>query len=127
MIQVGLIGLGYWGPNVLRVLNSEPNIHVKYICDIKSNALIPYKDKFICTTNYLDILKDENINMVFIVTPISSHFKLIIDCLNHKKHVFVEKPLCKTMKELEIIYNICDIYNLKIFCDYIFFYSNGAS
>ena len=123
MITVGVIGLGYWGPNILRVLTAENNVNIKYICDINESALANYKDKCICTTNYQDILKDEDINMVFIVTPISTHFKIILDCIDAKKHVFVEKPLCKTIAEMEIIYKKCEEHNVKIFCDYIFFYS----
>lgn len=124
MIQIGLIGLGYWGPNILRVLSSEQNVNVKYICDISESVLNKYKDNFLCTNNYHDILADKEIDMVFIVTPISTHFKIISDCINANKHIFVEKPLCKTMTEMEIIYSKCREHNVKIFCDYIFLYSN---
>jgi predicted dehydrogenase len=123
MITIGVIGLGYWGPNILRILTAENNVNVKYICDINENTLVTYKDKFICTTNYQDILKDEDISMVFIVTPISTHFKIILDCINANKHVFVEKPLCKTLDEMKIIYKKCQENNVKLFCDYIFFYA----
>jgi hypothetical protein len=124
MLTVGLIGIGYWGPNILRVLKTENNIRVKYICDKNESVLQSYKNDFICTNDYKDILNDEEINMVFIITNISTHFNIIIDCINAYKHVFVEKPLCRTINEMDTIYRKCKENNVKIFCDYIFFYSN---
>jgi predicted dehydrogenase len=126
-MNIGIIGIGYWGPNILRILSHEKHIHIKYICDICDNVLTNYKINFNCTTNYFDILNDPDINIVFIVTPISTHYKLIIDCLKHKKHVFVEKPLCKTVEQMNNIYELCKNNNVKIFCDYTFTHSDKIS
>jgi len=124
MNNIGIIGLGYWGPNILRILGNNSNINIKYVCDICNNILEKYKDKYNCTNNYLDLLNDSSIDIVFIVTPISSHFKLICDCLSYKKNVYVEKPLCKKKVEMEQIYNLCQINNLKVYCDYTFTHSD---
>ena len=101
-VKVGIIGLGYWGPNLLRNFITIPNAEVVYGCDINSNNfkkliwLYP-SVKFIM--DYQEIIKDESIDLVVIATPLSTHYKLARGTLIAKKHVLLEKPMTKTGKE----------------------------
>jgi predicted dehydrogenase len=121
---VSIIGLGYWGHNILRILESTPNLSIKYICDISKERLTPYLNKYKCTTDYNDILCDKDVDLVFLITPISTHYTLITECISKKKHVFVEKPLCKTTVEMKYIYELADSNGVSVFCDYTFLFSD---
>ena len=121
--NVGLIGMGYWGKNVLRILNRYDNICLKYLCDKDEKKINGYNYKYICTTNYMDILNDEDVSILFIITDISSHFDLVIDSLKHNKHVFIEKPICKTTDQLHEIIKYSNSMNRFFYCDYTFNHS----
>jgi len=101
-IKVGLIGYGYWGPNIARIINELDKVELMYCADIVNTALSQAKRKYPqlkITNNYHEILKDNKVSAVFIVTPIVTHYQIARDCLRAKKHVFCEKPLTLTAKE----------------------------
>jgi predicted dehydrogenase len=123
-MNVAIIGLGYWGSNILRVLSNNTNINIKYLCDVNNNNIEKYKDHYQTTNDYINILNDSTISLVFIITPISTHYKIIIDCIENNKHVYVAKPICKTMNELNAIITSSNRHNVKVFCDYTFNYSD---
>ena len=76
-MNIGLIGLGYWGPNILRNLIENKLFNVKYICDLNKYCLnkinISHK-KTIKTTDLNDIISDKSVDAVFIATPVNTHF-----------------------------------------------------
>jgi predicted dehydrogenase len=121
--NVGLIGMGYWGKNVLRILSENDNMCLKYLCDKDEKNIHGYSYKYICTTNYMDILNDEDVSIVFIITDISSHFDLVMDSLKYNKHVFVEKPICKTTDQLHEIIKYSNSMKRFFYCDYTFNHS----
>jgi predicted dehydrogenase len=121
---IGIIGIGYWGNKVLNTLEKINSIKIKYLCDLNYAALKDYETKYICTTDYNNILQDKDVNIVFIITPLSNHYELICKSLNFNKNVFVEKPICKTMDELNHIIEVAKKSNKLFFCDYIFNYSD---
>ncbi len=122
--NIGIIGLGYWGPNILRILKSNDGVNIKYICDLSDEVINKYKNDFFCTKNYFDILNDMTVDIVFVITPISTHYKIIIDCIKYNKSVYVEKPICKTQEELDKIYELSSKNGCKVFCDYTFTHSD---
>jgi predicted dehydrogenase len=108
-INIGVIGVGYWGINILRNFNEINECNLLYACDKDSSKLEriagdkKYRD-IIRTNNYNDILKDGSVDAVVVATPVQSHFKLANDVLCSGKDVFVEKPMTYTPKEsLELI------------------------
>jgi predicted dehydrogenase len=121
---IGIIGIGYWGNKVLNTLEKINSIKIKYLCDLNYAALKKYETKYICTTDYNNILQDKDVNIVFIITPLSNHYELICKSLNFNKNVFVEKPICKTIDELNDIIELAKKSNKLFFCDYIFNYSD---
>ena len=94
-IKIGIIGLGNWGRNYVRIFGSNNKVKILKICDKKKNQ--SYKYNF--TSNYKNILNDKSIDAVIISTGASSHFNLCKAALENKKHVLVEKPLTTNYKK----------------------------
>lgn len=105
--NIGLIGAGYWGQNLIRVF-SELGV-LKIICDLNKNVLLERKKEYPylkTTTNFDDILKDKTIEGVVISAPAALHYKLTKKSLFAGKDVFVEKPLALKVKEAEELVKI---------------------
>ena len=125
-MNVGIIGLGYWGPNMVR--NFIMNEHVGRIvcCDLDEKQLIKAKRTFHSietTQNQQDIFTDKNIDAVVVVTPVSTHYSLAKEALNNEKHVLVEKPLTATVAEAEILINLAKQKELVLMVDHTFLYT----
>ena len=98
-IGVGIIGCGYWGPNLVRNLNALGDCKVRWICDLRATRLHHLSSLYsnIKTTNdFRRILSDDRVNAVVVATPVSTHFDLARAGLLAGKHVFVEKPLARS-------------------------------
>ena len=94
-VQVGVIGCGYWGPNIIRNFYEAPEADLKMVCDLRQERLDHIQSRYpdlATSRNYHDMLKSE-IEAVVIATPVSTHHCLAMDCLRAGKHVLVEKPL----------------------------------
>jgi UDP-2-acetamido-3-amino-2,3-dideoxy-glucuronate N-acetyltransferase len=99
---VGLIGLGYWGKNILRNLYDIGALHTA--CDLSLDVLNEKKQKFPginYTQQFLSLLADPQIRAVVIASPAATHYEFVKQALDAKKDVFVEKPLALTVKEAE--------------------------
>ena len=96
MIKVGVIGYGYWGPNLVRNFMAAPGSAVTRVCDLRGERLSSlgklYPSLKTCN-NSTDLINDPEIDAVVIATPVSSHFELAMAALQAGKHVLVEKPL----------------------------------
>jgi len=123
MLKVGVIGLGYWGPNLVRNFYHHPEVEVVAICDLNPANLQKIKSKYkdipICATNYMEILKND-IDLVAIATPPETHYSIAKDCLLADKHILIEKPFTMSSKEGEDLIEIAEKKNLKIFVDHTF-------
>lgn len=121
MINLALIGLGYWGKNYLRVIKDSAGVKLAYICDVNENLeLLPNDAKF--TTNYEDIANDDKVDACIIATPASSHYKIAKTLLENNKHVLVEKPLTMNSKEAEELLRIADEQRLVLMAGHIYCY-----
>lgn len=101
-MKIGLIGLGYWGPNYLRVFSEIKSAEVAVCCDKDSSKLMNVKKSYPhirCKTDYLDVIKDEKIDAICISTPASSHYEIAKKALTSSKHVLVEKPFVLSSKQ----------------------------
>jgi predicted dehydrogenase len=128
-IAVGVIGCGYWGPNLIRNFSESVQTDVKYACDLRKDRCENIKLKYPqinMTRRYRDILKDPQIEAVAISTPVSSHYKIVREALEAGKHVLVEKPLSSNSKEAEILVNIASAKGLVLLVDHIFIYTNAV-
>lgn len=129
MIKIGVIGYGYWGPNIVRNFNSLENARVVSVCDIDEvilkRAKKAYPNLKVSTENR-DIIKSRDIDAVAIVTPVATHFKLAKEALLNEKHIFVEKPFTSNSYEAEQLIDIADKKKLKIMVDYTFLFSGAV-
>jgi predicted dehydrogenase len=126
VVTVGLAGLGYWGPNLLRVLADTPDVEVRTICDLDGDRLERYgrRHPSVGTTHFFDnLLEDPEIDAVLIATPISTHFDLASRALRAGKDVFVEKPLASSSEDAAELVNIAEEYERVLMCGHTFIYS----
>jgi predicted dehydrogenase len=110
-LRVGVVGLGYWGPNLLRVLFELEQPEVTWICDLDEERLARYARRHPgarATRDVNDLLTDPDLDAVFIATPVFTHFDLAWRTLQAGKHTFVEKPLALTEAELREIESFYD-------------------
>jgi len=129
MINVGVIGYGYWGPNIVRNFSGHPEITVAKVCDLSENRLKFVREKYpdIKTSTNADfILDDENINAVAIVTPVFTHYGLAKKALLNDKHIFVEKPFTSNSEQAEELINIAEKKNLLIMVDHTFLFTGAV-
>jgi len=105
MIKVGVIGYGYWGPNLVRNFMGAPDSAVTRVCDLREERIAPLRKIYpgikTCS-NSTDLINDPQIDAVVIATPVSSHFELALEALRAGKHVLVEKPMATSVAGLPI-------------------------
>lgn len=129
MIKVGLIGYGYWGPNLLRNFSSTSNCIVKIVSDQRDERLEVVKQLFPnvkVSRNPLDIINDNNIDAVIVATPVFTHFKLAKLAMEKNKHVLIEKPMTSTYEESQILLDIAGSKNLCLMVDHTFLYTSAV-
>jgi len=125
-IKVGLIGFGYWGPNIARILNDSIKVDLIYCVDILDSSLNLIKQQYPSvktTKNYTDLIKDKSLEAVFIVTPTKTHFQIAKEFLLANKHVFVEKPLTYDVKSAKNLVLIANKKNKKLAVGHIFLFN----
>jgi len=95
MINVGVIGFGYWGPNVARNFNASPEARLTAICDLRPQRRLVATSTYPFIKAYStpeELINDPEIDLVAVITPVSSHYELARKALLSGKQVFVEKP-----------------------------------
>jgi len=103
---VGVIGAGYWGPNIIRNLYEAPGAEAVAVADLSPERLEAIHKRFPAvrvTTNYRELLDDPSIDAICIITPVRTHRKLAEEAFAAGKHVFVEKPLAQSVSDAEAI------------------------
>lgn len=111
LLKIAQIGVGYWGPNLLRNLMSNQRCHVTAAVD-QSQERLDYVHRLYpairVSDNAEDILQDPHIEAVVIATPVATHYDLAVKVLNAGKHVLVEKPMARSVSEVEEIGRISE-------------------
>lgn len=126
MIKVGVIGCGYWGPNLIRNFNAQPDAELSIISDLDEKRLqqvgllYPNTRK---TTDYKEILADPKIDAVVVATPMSTHFRLGSEVLEAGKHLFLEKPMATTSEDCRKLVGLAESKNLQIMVGHTFIYT----
>ena len=121
-----VIGLGYWGPNLLRVLSSDPDADVRYVCDLDEERLERFGQQYPAveqTTDYEHVLGDPDVEAVVIATPVGTHFDLASRAIAAGKHTFVEKPLAPSSREADELVALAEDANVFLMCGHTFLYS----
>jgi predicted dehydrogenase len=106
-VRIAVVGLGYWGPNLVRNLHDLRQAEVVWACDLAEEALVALARRYPAvprTTSIDEVLSDPAVDAVVIATPVSTHHELALAALEADKHVFVEKPLAASSREaLELV------------------------
>ncbi len=126
MLNIAQIGIGYWGPNLLRNLSTNPQCNVKTVVDLSEERrkFVANNYQNILTTDDIKVvLNDKEIHAIVIATPVSTHFDLAIKSLKAGKHVLIEKPMAKTVKEVNDIARIANDKNLVAMVGHTFLYN----
>jgi predicted dehydrogenase len=129
MIRIGVIGYGYWGPNIVRNFHAHESSEVVMVCDKSPKSLERLKKAhpdMLSTTNADDILKSPKIDVVAVVTPVWTHYELAKAALENGKHVFVEKPFTCSVVQAEELIELADRKNLKIMVDHTFLFTGAV-
>ncbi len=129
MVGIGLVGYGYWGPNLLRNFVETPDATVIAVCDLNQDCLDLVQARYpsIKTTkNTQELFDDPAIDAIIIATPVSTHFKLAIQALDAGKHVFVEKPLTTTSAEGEELVEKAKQQGRTLMVDHTFLYTGAV-
>jgi len=129
MIRIGVIGYGYWGPNIVRNLRGLDSAQVVAICD-KSPAAqrrATHAHSSVQVTGAADeVLRSPDIDAVAIITPVWTHFELAKAALENGKHVFVEKPFTSNASQAEILIELAQKKDLKIMVDHTFLFTGAV-
>jgi predicted dehydrogenase len=126
VLRVGVVGYGYWGPNVVRNFHGLDTCEVVSVCDKNAAVLKRARRQYPTvqmTTDVSDILTSPDIDAVAIVTPVWTHFPLAKLALENGKHVFLEKPLTSTTEQAEALIELADRKKLKLMVDHTFLFS----
>jgi len=126
---MGVIGYGYWGPNILRVFNTVEGSKVIAVCDIKQDALKRVRKIYPevrVTTDPEELLSSVDIDAVAVITPVFSHYELAKKALLLGKHVFVEKPFTYTVAQAEELIELAEKNHLKIMVDHTFLFTGAV-
>jgi predicted dehydrogenase len=124
-LRVGLIGFGYWGPNLARVFSSTPGVELTWVAELseqrRAAALQRYPTVSV-TPDYRAVLQDPAIDAIVISTPVVTHHALAKEALQSGKHVLVEKPLATSAVEAAELAASADQRRLTLMVDHIFLY-----
>ena len=129
MIRVGVIGYGYWGPNIVRNFNNVDLSRVVMVCDQRPDSLRKVQQSYpqvAVTRDSAELINSPQIDVVAVVTPVWTHFELAKAALNNGKHVFVEKPFTFTSAQAEELVNLAEQKNLRIMVDHTFLFTGAV-
>lgn len=129
MIRIGVIGYGYWGPNLVRNFSEVPDAQVAAVSDLRPERLATLRARYPSidgTTDHRDLLSDSSIDAIVIATPVGTHFELALEALRAGKHVLVEKPITTTEQEAIELIEEAERRGLTLMVDHTFVYTGAV-
>jgi predicted dehydrogenase len=129
MIKIGVIGYGYWGPNLVRTFAEAQHGTVVAVSDLDPKKLAQVNKRYPAvrtTGNFQDLLRDPEIDAVAIATPVSTHFEFGMAALKAGKHVWLEKPMTETSLQARKLCDEAAKRNLIVFVDHTFVYTGAV-
>lgn len=124
MINVGIVGCGYWGPKLIRNFYELPDSNLALVCDLDKQRLEQVKKQYphVETTTCFSDLLHEEIDAVVVATPVKMHYEMVGEALNHRKHVFVEKPMTASSREARHLIDIASAQRRILMVGHIYEY-----
>jgi len=127
-MKIGIIGLGYWGPNLVRNFSAQSEVTEVIACDVRTERRNTIKKKFpsVKVIDSCEALVKSDVDAIVIATPVASHFNIAKKCLEAGKHIWVEKPFTASSLEALELLDVAERKNLKIFVDHTFIYTGAV-
>ena len=128
-MKIGVIGYGYWGPNLVRNFAETAGVEVKWCADNRADRLAIVKKRYPSiqlTEDARQIFDDPEVNAVVIATPVSTHYKLVKEALERGKHVLVEKPMTRSVAEGQDLVELANEKGLVLMVDHTFIYTGAV-
>ena len=128
-MKLGIIGCGYWGPNLMRNFNRLPDSEVVCCADLDENRLNHIKGlypRIEAAKGYREMLDKKEIDAVIVATPVETHYRIAKDALNAGKHVLIEKPITGSSKDAAELIRIAEKKGMVLMVDHTFEYSPSA-
>jgi len=128
-ISIGIIGYGYWGPNLVRNFNLIPNCKVEAVADSRAHRLEHLSKAYPAITGVndgIELINNPDIDAIIIATPVFTHFELAKRALLQGKHVLLEKPMTASVHEAEELINLAAQKNLSLMVDHTFLYTGAV-
>jgi predicted dehydrogenase len=129
MMKIGLIGYGYWGPNLARNFNQNPDLDLSYICDFSADRLKAAAPLFKQTKLVSDpglLFGDKDLDAIAIATPVSTHFDLAKRALEAGKDVWLEKPMTEKVEQAEELIELAEKNRRVLHVDHTFVYTGAV-
>lgn len=129
MIRIGVIGYGYWGPNIVRNLHGQKNAQVVMVCDKSSSALARVRKSYPgvqTVSDAMELLRSPEIDAVAVITPVWTHYELAKLALENGKHVFIEKPFTSSSAQAEELVELAARKKLTIMVDHTFLFTGAV-
>ena len=129
MIKIGVIGYGYWGPNLVRNFAETPGLAVAGVADMDQKKLEIVQKRYPgvkTTTRFQDLLDDPSVDAIAVATPVSTHFELGMAALKAGKHLWLEKPMSETSLQARQLVEEAEKRNLVLIVDHTFIYTSAV-
>jgi predicted dehydrogenase len=129
VIRIGVIGYGYWGPNIVRNFSEVPGCQLVAVSDMRPERLAAVRARYPAIRAFADaneLIADRRVDAVVIVTPVSTHFDLAMQALRAGKHVMVEKPLTSTAEEAARLVEEAESRRRVLHVDHTFVYTGAV-
>jgi len=129
MIRVGVIGYGYWGPNIVRNLHGLDNTVVEMVCDSSPKALARIRKAYPginAVSDCNELLRSPKIDAVAIITPVWTHYELAKAALENGKHIFVEKPFTSNSDQAQELIDLAARKGLTVMVDHTFLFTGAV-
>jgi predicted dehydrogenase len=130
MITVGVIGYGYWGPNLVRNFAETPGARVGHVADTRPERLALVTARYPAakvSTDFRDLIADPSVDAVVVATPVSTHFDIAMAVLRAGKHVLIEKPMASSSEQAMALIAEADTRGLVLMVDHTFVYTNAVA
>ncbi|MFI5372747.1 MAG: Gfo/Idh/MocA family protein [Candidatus Eisenbacteria bacterium] len=128
MVSVGLVGYGYWGPNLLRNFADLPRVRLAAVADLDPKRLETVQRRFPgvrTTTDHRDLVRDPSIDAIAIATPVNTHHELGLAALRAGKHLWLEKPMAETSDQARELVEEAEKHQRVLFVDHTFVYTGA--
>lgn len=129
MIKIGVIGYGYWGPNLVRNFSETPGITVESVADLDQKRLELVHNRYPgikTTTRFQDLIENKEIDAIAVATPVNTHFELGMAALKADKHLWLEKPMTETSIQARMLVDEAEKRKRVLMVDHTFLYTGAV-